>query len=77
MVSYGTCSLFQAYQLDMQMLKTPALRNDLPPPPEVVGQEEVNEFVSVDTFVAVAAPKSMDTVCVVDPFWIIKVTNDN
>ena len=77
MITYGSCSLFQSYEIQVQTLNTPALRNDVPPPPEVVGQEEVNEFVSVGTYVAVAAPKSTDTVWVVDPFWLIKVTEVN
>ena len=38
---------------------------------------EANEFVGVGTFIAVAAPKSTETVWVVDPFWIIKVQEVN
>ena len=63
----------------MQTLNTPSLRNAvLPPPLEIVGEpEEVNEFVGVGTYIAVAAPKSTETVRVVDPFWIIKVQEVN
>ena len=44
---------------------------------EILGQETVNEFVSVGTYVAVAARKSEGAVWVVDPFWIIKITDKN
>ena len=37
----------------------------------------MNEFVSVGTYVAVAARKSEGAVWAVDPFWIIKVTEVN
>ena len=47
------------------------------PPPEVVSQEEVSEFVSPGTYVAVAAKESTQTVWVIDPFWIIKVISVN
>ena len=73
MMLYGSCNLFEAYKIEVVTSKTPALRNDMPPPPEIVGQEKVSDFVHVGTYVAVAAPKSSDTMWVVDPFWIIKV----
>ena len=45
---------------------------------EILDQnEEVNEFVRVGTYVAIAARRSEGAVWVVDPFWIIKVTEVN
>ena len=77
LVTYGSCSLFQSYAVRVETINVPTLRNDVLPPPEILGEEEVIEFVNEGTFVAVAAPKSTDTVWVVDPFWIIKVTKVN
>ena len=56
----------------MQELNQPCLRSSAPPPPEVVGEEEVNEFVAVGSYVAVAAPESSH-----DTVWIIKVAEVN
>ena len=71
-LNYGSCALFQTYELQVQILNKVSLRNSIPPPPEIVGQEKVNDFVSVGTYVAVAAPKeSADTV------WLIKVVEVN
>ena len=59
------------------MLNTPALRTDVPLPLEIVGQEKVSEFVGMGMYVVVAASKSTDSVWVVDPLWIIKVSQVN
>ena len=78
MVNYGSCSLFQPYKLQAQVINVPVLRNDISPPMEILDQnEEVNEFVRVGTYVAIAARRSEGAVWVVDPFWIIKVTEVN
>ena len=60
MVTYGSCALFKSYELQVQTLNTPALRNDvLPPALEIVGEpEKVNEFVGAGTYIA---PKSTET----------------
>ena len=56
----------------MQELNTINIRRAEEPPPEVVGEEEVNEFIMPDSIVAVAAPKKS-----INTFWLIKVVEVN
>lgn len=72
MISVGSCSLFTSYELQVEHIATPLLRGEVLSPPEIVGEEEVNEFINAGTYVAVPAPKSC-----VDSFWIIKVVEVN
>ena len=48
-VDYGSCSFFNSYELQVQELNQISLRSNIPPPPppEIVGQEAVNEFITV------------------------------
>ena len=69
---YGSCDLFTLYEIRVQELNSTSLRSNIPPPPEIVGEEEVSDFVTPGTIVAAAAPKfSTDTV------WLIKVVEVN
>lgn len=72
MVEYGSCPLFKEYQLQVQLISAPNLRSDIAPPVEEVSDEAVSEFVSVDTYVAVAASVSS-----IDTVWFIKVKEVN
>ena len=56
MVTFGSCALFKAYELQVKTLNTPSLRSDVPPPLETISKDDaVNEFVAVGTYVVVAA----------------------
>ena len=53
--NYDSCALFSEYELCVHELRDIPLRSDNPPPPEVVGEEEVDGFVTPGSFIAVAA----------------------
>ena len=56
-VEYSLYELFRSYEIQVQQLNSVNLRQN-EPPPEIVGEEEVCDFVMPDSVVAVAAPKS-------------------
>ena len=68
---YGSCSLFSEYELCVHELRDIPLRSDVPPPPEVVGEEEVDGFVTPGSIIAVAADDPNVT------FFFLKVVDVN
>ena len=69
---YGSCSLFSRYKLDVHELRDIPLRSHVLEPPEIIGSEDVDDFVTPDSYVAIAAPEtSQDTV------WFVKVIKVN
>lgn len=68
-VEIGSCSLYSSYEIQVQELNPLFLRNIDEPAPEIVGKEEVSDFITVDSVVAVPAPKGN----VNDRIWFIKV----
>ena len=72
MLEYGLCELSAEYELRIQHLTIKNLRSDLPPPPDVVGEEEADDFIVPLSVVAVApGTKSVDSI------WFIKVIKIN
>ena len=71
-VEYGSCPLFKEFQLDVHELRDIPLRSDDPPPPEIVGQEEVDNFIYPGSFVALRPEKESD-----DDFWFVYVISTN
>ena len=71
---YGSCELFVEHELKVLEIKPAALRSNVPPPPEVIGQEEVNDFIQPGTYVAVTAPQNGNSLEMV---WFIEVTEVN
>ena len=70
-VEYGSCSLFKSHTIEVQELNTVHLRIDKPPP-EIVGQENVNKFITPQSVIAVAAPKTST-----DTIWFLKFVETN
>ena len=61
-VDYGLCQLV-SYEIQVQELNSINLRSEVPPPPEITGEELVIEFILPEFVVAVAADANlMDTV---------------
>ena len=65
---YGSCELFSLYQMDVHQLRNIPLRSDDLSPPEVIGEEDVDGFITQGSYVAIAAhQKSTENI------WFIKV----
>ena len=72
LIEYGSCPLFKEYELQVQAITTPSLRSNLASPVDESSEDALSDFVSVGTYVAVAASiSSPDTV------WLIKVNEIN
>ena len=70
MKDYGSCSLFQSYELLIGGLKKIYLRSDVEEPDlslEIGGSKE-NDFIVPGTYCAVAADKSSS-----ETFWLVKI----
>ena len=71
-VEFGFCELFSSHHLQIQELISIRLRSEVAPPPKIVGEYHVDEFILPNSVVAVAVDANS-----IDIIWFLKVVETN